>query len=100
MIRAPTSSAVSTLVTEIFGPPWRELSNVARTWHRQVQHQRVERPGDIREYPCRELHPDDAVFRSRKRFGKIMDLEMLALPGGRERAADEFSALSRGPASR
>ena len=26
-------------------------------------------------------------------FGKIMDLEMLALPGGRERTADEFRAL-------
>jgi hypothetical protein len=29
-------------------------------------------------------------------FGKIMDLEMLALPGGRERTADEFSALFAG----
>ena len=26
-------------------------------------------------------------------FGKIMDIEMLAFPGGRERTADEFRAL-------
>jgi hypothetical protein len=26
-------------------------------------------------------------------FGKFIDIEMLALPGGRERTADEFRAL-------
>ena len=26
-------------------------------------------------------------------FGKVIDLEMLAMPGGRERTADEFRAL-------
>jgi hypothetical protein len=26
-------------------------------------------------------------------FGKVMDIEMLALPGGRERTADEFKGL-------
>jgi hypothetical protein len=29
-------------------------------------------------------------------FGKMLDIEMLAMPGGRERSADEFRALFAG----
>ena len=38
-------------------------------------------------------HPDLLASPNDPDFGKLIDLEMLVMPGGRERTADEFRAL-------